>query len=67
MVECDVCGGNYNRSYLVSHKRLAHSRGNSAAPAVSEAEAVEAIVGIYKRLSRETKKLVVDRLSAALR
>jgi hypothetical protein len=63
IVKCDVCGGIYSRSYLASHKRLAHKESDSAVSGTNDTKAVDRIVAIYNRLSREAKKLVLDRLS----
>lgn len=66
IVRCDICGGTYNRSYLTSHKRLAHKKRSSATPVVAGAEGMERILEIYGQLSREDKKLALNRLSASL-
>ncbi len=64
-VKCDVCGGTFSQSYLASHKRLAHGKGNgSAASPTSEDEAVEAIVSLYGRLSAEGRRRVLRLLTA---
>ena len=66
MVKCDVCGGTFSQSYLASHKRLAHAKGNgSAASPSSEDEAVQAIVSLYGRLSAKGR-MRVHRLLAGM-
>ncbi len=65
MIKCDVCGGTFSQSYLASHKRLAHAKGNgSAASPSSEDEAVQAIVSLYGRLSAEGRRRILRLLTA---
>lgn len=66
IVKCEICGGNYNRSYLNSHKRLAHKKNLTAAQVTDEAEAINAILAVCSEFSPRGKKLVLDRLSASL-
>lgn len=64
IVKCEVCGRQYNESYLKSHKRLAHGAKNR--PAVKfddEAFAIAEILSLYKQLSEKGRRSVSDRLA----
>jgi len=66
MVNCDICGKMSSKSYLASHKRLAH--GKRITPTYStnnEAEALEVIISLYAKLSDQRKREVRERLSNA--
>ena len=61
MVACDICGKTSNKSYLNSHKRLAH--GRTVTPAFfarNEAEALEVIAALYSQLSGTGKEQIRD-------
>ena len=51
-VRCDICGRLINSSHMKSHKRLAH-------PDLSKK-----ILALFKKLSEEEKKKVLDDLIA---
>ena len=64
IVRCVICGGLYNRSRLASHKRLSH-REKKAAPDPSttgEPNSVERILSLYKQLSNQSQKDLLDLL-----
>jgi len=54
-VRCDVCGKLFGSSYLRSHKRLAHP---------NEETAVRNILRLFKNLSSQSKKTVLENLSS---
>lgn len=58
LVKCDVCGKVSNKSYLGSHKRLAHRKRATVADCTSEHEAIELIASLHARLSEEGKRKV---------
>lgn len=63
IVKCDTCGRISSKSYLASHKRLAH--GKRITPAYStdnEAEALEVITSLFAKLSNRNKQKVLDRV-----
>jgi hypothetical protein len=53
-VYCDICGKLYTSSSLTTHKRLTHRVDNSAA---------DRIVVLFKALSVDDKKKVLDKLA----
>jgi hypothetical protein len=57
IVRCEICGKIFNRSYLGSHKRLAHPT------AEGELSMVNKILSLYQRLSPPIQKQVRDRLA----
>lgn len=61
MVKCDICGMHFNERFLASHKRLAHRRKS----ATTEKEIVDQIQSLFKRLTRDAKQTLLNRLSAA--
>jgi hypothetical protein len=64
-VTCDICGGIFSQSYLLSHKRLAHSKNRLAATGpVTEKEAIMKIASLYESLSVKGRKRVVRLLAA---
>jgi hypothetical protein len=64
-VTCDVCGGIFSQSYLLSHKRLAHSKNKPAtADPITEKEAIQKIASLYEKLSVKGRKRVVRLLAA---
>jgi len=65
MVKCNVCGGTFSQSYLASHKRLAHAKGNaSAGSRNSEDDAVQVIVSLYGQLSAKGRMRALRLLTA---
>jgi len=64
LVKCDICGKVSNKSYLSSHKRLAHGKRVTPVHCASEAEAIEVIASLHARLSDEGKRKVLERLLA---
>lgn len=64
ITRCDVCGKIYNQSHLSSHKRMAHGKREDSRSSKNESANIEAIVSMYKRLSDERKKELLDRLAA---
>jgi hypothetical protein len=65
MVRCDICGGLYNQSHLSSHKRLSHGRRKrSPSSPKNDREALEMIVSLYRQLSGESRKEVLNLLAA---
>jgi len=54
-VRCDVCGKLFSSVYLRSHKRLAHP---------NEETAVRNILRLFKNLSLQSKKSVLENLSS---
>ena len=65
IVKCDVCGQQFNRSHLSSHKRLSHGKSNKSPLRIAdEAKAVETILTIYLQLSTASKKNVLKRLTS---
>ncbi len=64
-VTCDICGGIFSQSYLLSHKRLAHRKNSpTAARPSSENEAIQKIVSLYETLSVKGRRRVVRLLTA---
>ena len=67
VVKCDVCGHDFNRSYLKSHKRLSHGkRDNAAVRTVDESETVELIRVLYLQLPPASRKNLLKRLADML-
>jgi hypothetical protein len=65
IVKCDVCGGHFNRRYLSSHERLAHSRSHNPGLSVEdEAQAEETILALYRAMSTKAKNKVLARLAS---
>jgi hypothetical protein len=63
-VTCDICGGIFSKSYLPSHKRLAHSKSRPAtAGPITEKEAMQKIASLYEGLSFDGRKRVVRLLA----
>jgi len=63
IVKCEVCGGLFNQSYLVSHKRLAHrEKTANGAPVTGEPGAIDKILSLYEQLSNQGQKDLLDRL-----
>jgi hypothetical protein len=64
IVRCEVCGKIFNRSYLGSHKRLAHPK-DSGGPTSPEGElrVVNKILSLYQQLSLPIQKQLRDRLA----
>jgi hypothetical protein len=64
IVRCEVCGKIFNRSYLGSHKRLAHPK-ESGGPTSPEGElrVVNKILSLYQQLSLPIQKQLRDRLA----
>ena len=66
IVKCEVCGGLFNQRYLVSHKRLAHREKRGAGEATKvEPETINTILSLYKQLSLQGQKDLIDRLIKA--
>jgi hypothetical protein len=64
IVKCDVCGQQFNRRYLSSHKRLSHGKNNKSAMSIGdEAKAVETILALYLQLSATSRNNVLKRLT----
>lgn len=63
MVKCDVCGRHYSQRYLSSHKRLSHDKNRSVA--TDESKTVETILALYRQISSEAKRDLLQRLSEA--
>lgn len=65
LVKCDVCGLQFNRRHLASHKRLSHGKSNkSALETVDEAKVVETILTLYRLLPASSKNDLLKRLAA---
>jgi hypothetical protein len=64
IVRCEVCGKIFNRSYLNSHKRLAHPKefGGPTSPE-GELRVVNKILSLYQQLSLPIQKQLRDRLA----
>jgi hypothetical protein len=64
IVRCEVCGKIFNRSYLGSHKRLAHPTASDK-PMSPEGELrlVNKILSLYQQLSLPIQKQLRDRLN----
>jgi len=63
VVKCDVCGRDFNRSYLSAHKRLSHGKkDNTPLGDVDEAKAIERILTLYSQLPPASKKNLLERL-----
>jgi hypothetical protein len=64
IVICEVCGKIFNRSYLGSHKRLAHPTASDK-PMSPEGELrlVEKILSLYQQLSLPIQKELRGRLA----
>jgi len=63
-ITCEICGGIFSKSYLPSHKRLAHSkRSLSSAGPITEKEAMQKIASLYESLSVDGRKRVVRLLA----
>lgn len=59
IVKCDICGQICNQSYLHAHKRLAHKKEQTVAPAThAEPETVKAILQMYGQLSDRGQEIV---------
>ena len=54
-VHCDICGKLYSTSSLSTHKRLAHR--------ISDKSAAEKIVDLFKTLSIDDQKRVLQNLT----
>jgi len=65
LVKCNVCGKVCNKSYLGSHKCLAHGERLTPPYCASEPEAIEVIASLHARLSEEGKRQVRERVLAA--
>lgn len=55
-VHCDICGKLFSSSYVKAHKRLAHKTADSV---LSESEAIQKILRLFKELSPADKKKVL--------
>ena len=67
IVRCEVCGKIFNRSYLGSHKRLAHPEAsNGPTSPEGELRMVNKILSLYQQLSPPTQKQLRDRLAKLL-
>lgn len=65
LVKCDVCGLQFNRRHLASHKRLSHGKSNkSALGTVDEAKVVETILTLYRLLPVSSKNDLLKRLAS---
>ena len=65
IVKCDVCGQQFNRRHLASHKRRSHSKSSHLVLDTSdEAKAVETILALYLQLSDASKANVLERLTS---
>ena len=62
-VRCDVCGKLFSSRHLSSHKRLAHARQKSGR-AADDQDGMKTILEIFRTLSEEDKKRVLEQLSA---
>lgn len=64
IVRCEVCGKIFNRSYLGSHRRLAHPTASDK-PISPEGELrlVSKILSLYQQLSLPTQKQLCARLA----
>lgn len=59
IVKCDICGQICNESYLNAHKRLAHKKEQTVAPAThAEPETVKAILQMFGQLSDRGQEIV---------
>ena len=59
-VKCDVCGGVFGHSYLLSHKRLAHRKNSpTAARPSTKKEAIQKIASLYESLSVKGRRRVI--------
>jgi hypothetical protein len=56
VVRCDVCGKLFSSSHVASHKRLAHR---------DEEKAILKILSLFKNLSSESKKRVLESLESS--
>ena len=64
IVRCDVCGKIFNRSYLSSHKRLAHPTApDKPLSPESESRLVNKILSLYQQLSLPIQKQLRGRLA----
>ncbi len=66
-VRCDVCGGLFSSSHLSSHKRLSHggkTTGHIPKSHINDQDAMRRIVDLFDGLAEESKKNVLDRLTA---
>jgi hypothetical protein len=64
IVRCEVCGKIFNRSYLSSHKRLAHPEAcGGSMSREGELRVVNKILSLYQQLSLPTQKQLRDRLA----
>jgi DNA-directed RNA polymerase subunit N (RpoN/RPB10) len=59
-VRCDVCGKLFSSSYVGAHKRLAHRKTNLLTP--SEPVAIKKIIALFKALSMERQKELLEQL-----
>ena len=62
-VKCDICGKIFNKSYVGSHKRLAHGKRVTPVYSPSEPEAIEVITSLHTRLSEDGKRKVLERIT----
>ena len=63
LVKCDICGKMFNTRYLSSHKRIVHADGEEDAKERKQQEVMRKISGLYKGLSAENRKKVLERLA----
>ena len=63
VVKCDVCKKVFNKSYVSSHKRLAHRDDVKPIPGASELETIETIASLIARLSDEGRRKVLERIT----
>lgn len=66
LVKCEICHKSFNPRYLASHKRMSHGHRaqHTAEPQASQHshEVIREILAMYKQLSPEQQKLLLQQL-----
>jgi hypothetical protein len=62
LVKCNICGKMFNTRYLSSHTRIVHA-GEEDATERKQQEVMRKISGLYRGLSAENRKKVLERLA----
>lgn len=66
LVKCDVCKKMFNARYLSSHKRMAHTQKEPHAAELKQQETMRKIVALYKELTAESRKKLIEQLAPPL-
>lgn len=63
LVKCDVCERMFNARYLASHKRMAHTYKRPSVMERRQQAAMRKIAKLYKILSEENRKKLLEQLA----